>query len=70
MLYAKSVCCGQKFILKNKAKCGLSVNKVKKISRSLLCKFKYKCFALNREKFTNLKTDYRTPIIVLKLVYQ
>ena len=30
MLYAKSVCCGQKFILKNKAKCGLSFNKVKK----------------------------------------
>ena len=30
MLYAKSVCCDQKSILKNKAKCGLSVNKVKK----------------------------------------
>lgn len=68
MLYAKSVCCGQKLILKNKANCGLSVNKVKKYQE--LCKFKYKCFSLNREKFTNLKTDYRTPIIVLQLVYQ
>jgi hypothetical protein len=30
MLLAKSVCCGQKLILKTKSKCGLSVNKVKK----------------------------------------
>ena len=30
MLDAKSVCCGQKLILKTKSNCGLSINKDKK----------------------------------------
>ena len=70
MLDAKSVCCGQKLILKTKSKCGPSVKKVKKFQEHCCANSKYKCFALNRDKFTNLKTDYQIPIIVLKLVYQ